>query len=862
MLSRLGVRQKLSMLLLLPFTAVVFTAVPITVGLVDQARAAGSTAQAARQARQVGELIQQVQRERLLSVAYLTLPSFDRSALVDQQRTVAHDATQVPGAGRLGQALAQLAGLDPVRTAVLGRAVDPAAVYANYQAVIEALLDGTGLLGRGDVDAAGLRQLEAIDALLRANEQASSVGAALVVAAAQPAPGGPLLNSAQTSLLLETLRFRALATPDQVAQVEQVDKGAAGQRIADLAMQLSPSGPATSVAVAVEAAQSYAALRQFVEDSIAANAARNADRRAADSQLLAGSAGTAAVLVLTLVVILGVRVSRSIAAPLRRLTRAAVAVADLTSNELVRVADSDEDEQAPPRLAAVNVHGQDEVGELAAAFNRVQATAALLLERQVVTRHNVSVMFATIARRTQGLVTRQLTVIDQMERDERDSARLERLYRLDHLSTRLRRRADSLLVVSGVQHNLVAAPMPLLDAIRAAMAEVEGFRRIRLGPVCDATVSVELADDLRLLLAELLENATVASPPDAVVEVGAVLDPACRVVVVDHGIGMPAGRLAEENQRLRQRQRLDLAPTSVLGLFVVGRLARRHGLAVELTPTPGHGVTAVVEIPPRLYASAAPPRIEAAAAGPPIAAAPVGRPSASPSALSAAAAADSAGNGASAGRTTAGVPSIFAAADNPHFSWFPNQPALPATPAWNAPTVAAARIEALAPVATPPPVAPRPDRPGPEATRRGGLHRRVPGQHGAALLGGGEPAGPSPADPPAVRDAVAEQAQMDGLAHADRLVAQGPPGPGGPAPQRGGLPRRTPGAHITAAARAGARAAGATGRTDGRAAGPAVQSVRDPAAERDQVAGFLDGFSRGVHDAPTTIDPPALRGAR
>ena len=852
----LGIRQKLSVLVLLPFATVVFTVVPLTVGLVDQARAAGTTAQVARQARQVGDLIQQVQRERLLSVAYLTLPSLDRFALIDQQRTVAHDATQLPGTNGLSQALTRLAALDAVRTAVLRHAVDPAGAYAAYQGVVEALLDSTGLLGRHDVDSVGLRQLEAIDAQLRANEQASSVGAALVMATAQPAPGVPLLRSAQTGLRLETLRFHALATPDQIAQVEQVENGAAGQRIAGLAAQLSPSGLATPVAVAVGAAQSYAVLRQFVGDSIAVGTARDADRRAADSRLSAGSAGTVVALVLMLLVILGVRVSGSIAAPLRRLTRAASAIADVTSNELVRVADSDEDDHVPPRLAAVNVHGQDEIGELAAAFNRVQATAALLLERQVLTRHNVSVMFATIARRTQSLVTRQLTVIDEMEREERDSTRLARLYRLDHLSTRLRRRADSLLVVSGVQHDLVAAPMPLVDVIRAAMAEVEGFRRIRLGPVGDVIVSIELADDLRLLLAELLENATVASPPEALVEVSAVHDPVCRVVVLDHGIGMPAARLAEENQRLHQRQRLDLAPTSVLGLFVVGRLARRHGLVVELSPTPGYGVTATVEIPPRLYAVATvPPAVEAAAAGPPTIAMPAALPSAQPTALLASPGGYS-GNGAPAGRMIAGLPSIPAATDDPHFSWFPSRPALPATPAWNTQTIPAPRIEATVPAAAPRGGA-QPGHPALERASHADLNRRVPGQHGAALFGAGEPP-----RPPAVRDAAAERAQMEGFADADRLAAPGPAGPDGPAAQRGGLPRRIPGTHVSAAALRAGPAAGATARAGGRATGPAARPMRDPAAERDQLAGFLDGFAQGVQNTLTATDPPVLKGAR
>jgi hypothetical protein len=374
--------------------------------------------------------------------------------------------------------------------------------------------------------------------------------------------------------------------------------------------------------------------------------------------------------------------------------------------------------------------------------------------------------------------------------------------------------------------------MPLLDAIRAAMAEVEGFRGIRLGAVCDVVVSVELADDLRLLLAELLENATVASPPDAVVEVGAALGETCRVVVVDHGIGMPADRLAEENQRLRERQRLDLAPSSVLGLFVVGRLARRHGLTVDLSPTAGHGVTVTVDIPPRLYTPATVAAAIEAAPAPP-AVAPLAGVGVAPGYP---------GNGWPRDQQVRVVPlSIPAAADNPRFSWFPAEAGSATTPSWNRPTVPERRVP-VPDTANAPQAWDRSVEPGP--ARRGGLNRRVPGQHAAGLLAG------VPAAAPAIRDALAERAQMEGFAQAGVLAAQGPTEPRQPErpgpPQRDGLTRRTPGAHVNAAVRTG---------------GPAALPPRDPAAEREQMAGFLDGFARGAHRPPTT-EPPARRGSR
>ena len=222
-----------------------------------------------------------------------------------------------------------------------------------------------------------------------------------------------------------------------------------------------------------------------------------------------------------------------------------------------------------------------EVGALAAAFNRVQSTAAELLNRQSTNRRNVSLMFANVARRTQNLVHRQLTVVDELERNEQDPKLLDGLYRLDHLSTRLRRSADKLLVVAGArEETVITGPIDLATALRSALAEIEDYKRVRLGTLCEVTLASPVASDLMLVFAELLENATAFSPPDSFVELSARIqnDGSCLVLIVDHGVGMTKERLAEENRRLVERERLDIAPTDMLGLFVVGRLARRHSL--------------------------------------------------------------------------------------------------------------------------------------------------------------------------------------------------------------------------------------------------------------------------------------------
>ncbi|HEV2089071.1 MAG TPA: sensor histidine kinase, partial [Cryptosporangiaceae bacterium] len=352
-------------------------------------------------------------------------------------------------------------------------------------------------------------------------------------------------------------------------------------------------GAASSIDDLVRAVDSRTGLRLLVEDRIARQVADAASARANGARNAAVAAIALVGGVLTIVVLLGVSVSRSIARPLRRLTTAAGAVADFAQTELVRVTD-EEANQEPGRLAVIDVTSQDEVGDLAAAFNRVQATATLLVEWQIETRRNVSDMFANVARRTQNLVSRQLALIDDLEREERDADLLAKLYRLDHVCTRLRRSANSLFVVSGAREESSGSmPLPLPDVLRTALSEIEDYDRLRLGAVPPATVTAAAASDLVLLFAELMENAVSFSPPTSPVEVWVnEVEDGIEVRIVDHGIGLSEARLAEENQRMSVGQRIDVAPTRMLGLFVVGRLARRHGLDVRLEPTEGRGVTA------------------------------------------------------------------------------------------------------------------------------------------------------------------------------------------------------------------------------------------------------------------------------
>ena len=389
-----------------------------------------------------------------------------------------------------------------------------------------------------------------------------------------------------------------------------VDQGEAGRLVDALSREVPAEGDqaitAAFVADALAHAEAQASLRRVVQDRVTTEIADAAAARGDDAALLAAAVGIGAVALIGLVVLLSVIVSRSIADPLHRVTRSATQVADLARTELTRVADSENAEEQIPQLPEIDVSSGGEVGELATAFNQVQSTAAQLLDRQATNRRNVSLMFANVARRTQNLVHRQLAVVDELERNEQDPDLLDGLYRLDHLSTRLRRSADKLLVVAGTREQAtITGPIELATAVRSALAEIEDYKRVRLGTLCDVTLASPVASDLVLVFAELLENATAFSPPESPVDLSAAIqdDGSCLVLIVDRGVGMTDEQLAEENRRLVERERLDIAPTGVLGLFVVGRLARRHSLNVGLVKTPGGGITALLTIPPQLFSS-------------------------------------------------------------------------------------------------------------------------------------------------------------------------------------------------------------------------------------------------------------------
>ncbi|MEU3713531.1 sensor histidine kinase [Streptomyces catenulae] len=243
--------------------------------------------------------------------------------------------------------------------------------------------------------------------------------------------------------------------------------------------------------------------------------------------------------------------------------------------------------------------GPDETGQVGQALHTLQRAAVEAAVKQADMRRGVSEVFVNLARRSQVLLHRQLTLLDTMERRTEDTDELADLFRLDHLTTRMRRHAEGLVILSGAAPSRQwRKPIRLMDVVRAAVAEVEDYERIEVRRLPRLAVEGPAVSDLTHLIAELLENATVFSPPHTAVQVvGERVANGFTLEIHDRGLGMPPDQLLEANLRLAETAEFELSDTDRLGLFVVSRLAQRQGVRVSLQPSPYGGTTAVVLIP-------------------------------------------------------------------------------------------------------------------------------------------------------------------------------------------------------------------------------------------------------------------------
>lgn len=322
---------------------------------------------------------------------------------------------------------------------------------------------------------------------------------------------------------------------------------------------------------------------------------------ATDVILKAVTAGVLGLIALLLSLFMSIRIGRVLIRDLRRLRQEAHDTAGVRLPSVMRRLAAGEQvdvETEVPRLE----YDKNEIGEVSQALNTLQRAAVEAAVKQSELRSGISEVFVNLARRSQVLLHKQLTLLDAMERRTDDTDELADLFRLDHLTTRMRRHAEGLVILSGAAPSRQwRKPIQLMDVVRAAVAEVEDYERIEVRRLPRVAVTGPAVADLTHLVAELLENATVFSPPHTAVQVlGERVANGFTLEIHDRGLGMAAEALLDANLKLAETPDFELSDTDRLGLFVVSRLAQRQKVRVSLQPSPYGGTTAVVFIPDAL----------------------------------------------------------------------------------------------------------------------------------------------------------------------------------------------------------------------------------------------------------------------
>ncbi len=257
---------------------------------------------------------------------------------------------------------------------------------------------------------------------------------------------------------------------------------------------------------------------------------------------------------------------------------------------------------------ALLADASDEIGGVGVAVGALHRQALRLAADQATLRMDVAALFVALSRRGQTLIQRQIQVIDDFERAEADPQRLERLFSLDHLAARMRRNEENLLVVAGGEPGRrFTRPVGLYDVVRAAAAEIEDYARVEVVDIGSVNIAAHVVGDLIHLMAELLENATVFSPPGSSVRVSAqTTGQEMTITVFDEGIGIPAAQLVEINRRLTEPTLLSSDIARTMGLYVVAHLAARHGIKVDLHSSQGGGTMATVRLSGALFTATRP----------------------------------------------------------------------------------------------------------------------------------------------------------------------------------------------------------------------------------------------------------------
>jgi signal transduction histidine kinase len=318
----------------------------------------------------------------------------------------------------------------------------------------------------------------------------------------------------------------------------------------------------------------------------------------------------AALAVVIAAVLVAWRVSRSITRPLRALSNDARSMAEeQLPSAVAEILDAPRGQDiVPPEPPPITVTTSDEVSDVAHALDDVQRSALGLAVEQATLRRTIAESYVNLGRRNQNLLSRLLDAIGDLEHGETDPERIAQLHKVDHLATRMRRNAESLLVLS--QADLGPTwhpPVRVLDVVRAALGEIENYQRVVVRTLDPVMIVGGVASDLTHLLAELIENGVKHSPPHELVEIrGRTTPGGYSLAVIDHGLGMSAADIAQANQRLAGAEPPTIALSKHLGHFVAAALAARNGISVRLQGSEVVGIAAIVDLPAAV-AAATPP---------------------------------------------------------------------------------------------------------------------------------------------------------------------------------------------------------------------------------------------------------------
>ncbi|MFJ5074318.1 nitrate- and nitrite sensing domain-containing protein [Streptomyces sp. NPDC088553] len=536
---------------------------------------------------------------------------------LDDTHTVG-DTGDLPGdvGERVTAFVGKVTGLARLRTAATGGRADGHQVYEEYSAAVSAAFAVGGAL-TGIQDTQQGSDARVLLEFGRAGEMLSREDALLTAAHLTGRFSEEGLRA--FSGAVETRRtLTASATADlPAAERAAWDRLAAGgdhARLTRAEDRIRAESPGRTAAQAVPSADwddTLAAVRSGLTaiEADARTAAADRSDPFAGGVLTAG--GAAVILGLAAVaasLVISVRIGRGLVVELVSLRNTALGIARGKLPDAMRRLRAGEEidvrAETPPGPVS-----QDEIGQVGEALTTVHRAALSAAVERAELASGISGVFVNLARRSQVLVHRQLNLLDSMERRADDPNELGDLFRLDHLTTRMRRHAESLIILSGAAPGRAwRMPVPLTNVVRAAVSEIEDYARVEVRRLPETAVVGGAVADLTHLLAELIENAAQFSPPHTKVRVsGEPVGNGYALEIEDRGLGMGKETLAEANARIAQSEALDLFDSDRLGLFVVSRLSSRHDIKVQLRTSPYGGTTAVVLLPTDLLQGALPP---------------------------------------------------------------------------------------------------------------------------------------------------------------------------------------------------------------------------------------------------------------